>query len=57
MLGDVLESGGRAASGSLIAAVLARHGGRARRHDDGRLGVARGDAGVNTDPGRTRHRR
>ena len=27
---------------------LARHGGRARRHDNGRLGVALGDAGVNT---------
>src|SRR3954468_18460203 len=27
---------------------LARHRGRARRHDDGRLGVALGDAGVNT---------
>src|SRR5919205_1124875 len=46
LLGNVLEVA--VALRRLALSRLARHGGRARRHDDGRLGMALGDAGVNT---------
>ncbi len=46
MVGDVLEVA--VALRRRVLHRLARHGGRARRHDDGRLGVAFGDAGVST---------
>src|SRR5215203_1649571 len=46
VLGDVLEVA--VALRRIVFSRLARHGARARRHDDLRLGVALGDAGVST---------
>src|SRR5215210_7378535 len=46
LLGDELEVA--VALRRIALGRLARHGSRARRHDDLRLGVALGDAGVNT---------
>ena len=46
MLGDLLQVA--VALGRRGLGRVARHRGRARRHDDGRVRVALGDAGVNT---------
>ena len=46
MLDDMLEM--TVALGGCCRGRVARHRGRARRHDDGRLGIAHGDAGVDT---------
>src|SRR4051794_10145578 len=46
VVGDMLEVA--VPLGRRALSCLARHGGRARRHNNGRRGVALGDAGVNT---------